>query len=270
MQTLDTARGNFTPRAETFGPYTVEVFVSPHSAVTMSRGDHRWQEPRMSFRISRGLRHIASGELNATSMGTVSGVQATCRQILEAVVGDEDIFSGAQTRPNDAAAVHGEAVDSSSDPTDSPAADQVIRLDETEPDRHGYIRDTDVWPIYAETSGQFGDAARGLAFDTRYRRKLDDGTWVVVTLGFYVEDLQGLNLDDHVPDYGLVCQIEYMHCTDADSPGDTEIRCDYRNINIDAPYGHTLAFYERKCLEAAKRDHRDDSMHDAVLDILGV
>lgn len=71
--------------------------------VKMSRGNERWEEPRQfaDIRDTESGRLVASVGLNSSTMclpeGGIRGVDATDEQIIRAVMGDEDIFTGAPT-----------------------------------------------------------------------------------------------------------------------------------------------------------------------------
>lgn len=81
--------------------YTVRRTVK--GEVTIYKGGDTHQEPATTAHIYRDGRYVTSASLNACLLclpgGSVRGMDATDEQIIRAVLGDEDIFTGAPAYP---------------------------------------------------------------------------------------------------------------------------------------------------------------------------
>lgn len=82
--------------------YTVKRIV--RSTVTVCRRGSIYQEPATTAHIYAGEQRITSVSLNGCTLclpgdGGVYGLDATNEQIIRAVLGDEDIFTGAPAFP---------------------------------------------------------------------------------------------------------------------------------------------------------------------------
>lgn len=96
---------NFTPRTERVGPYEVRFLVSGVARMSTGiRGQTR-EEPAIWAYIYREGRLITRSSLNAATMclpgGSVRGPEATASEIVLAVLGDEHIFTGERTFPEE-------------------------------------------------------------------------------------------------------------------------------------------------------------------------
>lgn len=117
-------------------------------------------------------------------------------------------------------------------------------------------------------TGIGGDYMVGQGYEALYTRRLDDGTFAVITSRYYVEDLNTFkNLEEgdegwEPNAYTIREQIEFMHCRDLDDVGGTEISSDYEygdNYNQPfATYDDVLTWYENECLRCAVQDGRSD------------
>lgn len=87
----------------------------------------------------------------------------------------------------------------------------------------GYIESGELCP--AGDTG--GDYQMSEAWSRRFVREAPDGEHLVVTVAFYVERPPGLPVPQ------IMCQIEYVRCTDPRDPGATEQYADYTFAAVD-------------------------------------
>jgi hypothetical protein len=80
-------------------PYEVRRVVRGTCTITDGFGNNAREEPCTTAEIYEDGRFVTSARLNASSMGRVYGMDATDEQIIRAVLGDEDIFTGAPAFP---------------------------------------------------------------------------------------------------------------------------------------------------------------------------
>jgi hypothetical protein len=79
--------------------YEVRRVVRGTVTITDGFGNNGREEARTTAEIYEDGCFITSASLNASFMGRVYGMDATDEQIIRAVLGDEDIFTGAPTFP---------------------------------------------------------------------------------------------------------------------------------------------------------------------------
>lgn len=125
-----------------------------------------------------------------------------------------------------------------------------------------------IWAFNGPDMG--GDNAVGIGYEARYTRRLIDGTYAVIGERYFVEDLNSIRQvtegdEGYEPNaYVITNQTEFMHCSDVEDVGGTEIHSDLEYEPIDRmPFANydpdeILAWYENQCLALAAQDERND------------
>ena len=78
-----------------------------------------------------------------------------------------------------------------------------------------------LWAEQVESTGSFGDLARGTGISARFVR--DDLPGSMVTVSYWPQCMEDY---DDLPAYYVAGQIEYLICTDPADPGGTEVWSD--------------------------------------------
>lgn len=120
-------------------------------------------------------------------------------------------------------------------------------------DEHGW-RYEGAWQINAESSGSYGDAAVGTAFESYYMRQLEDGTYVSVTFAWWVEETKTYNQPEVIDAWCWMDRMVTVWHTDPDDAGGSETHAEY-------DYGDGSVFFYQT-YDDAERDARRNGLQD--------